>query len=130
MCGVFSIAADGTLSPGFSYVLLTKTVTNNSDEQANVYLTQGFFATLRPNDDGTFSANTGASFEPIWRSGHEGPTWESMYYFQLMEPGETREVSVLYVVSDEMLADSGFSFVYYGHSDMPGVLAFRIGALE
>lgn len=127
--GEFSIAADGALSPGFSYVLLTKTVTNNSDEQSDVYLTGGFFATLRPNDDGTFSANTGASFEPIWRSGHEGPTWESMYYFQMMEPGETREVSILSVVSDEMLTDSGFSFVYYGHSDMPGVLAFRIGAL-
>ena len=127
--GEFSITADGTLSPGFSYVLLTKTVTNNSDEQANVYLTGGFFATLRPNDDGTFSANTGASFEPIWRSGHEGPTWESMYYFQMMEPGETREVSILSVVSDEMLADSGFSFVYYGHEGMSGVLAFRIGAL-
>lgn len=127
--GEFSIAADGTLSPGFSYVLLTKTVTNTSSEQADVYLTQGFFATLRPNDDGTFSANTGASFEAIWRNGHEGPAWESHYYFQMMEPGETREVSVLYVVSDEMLADSGFSFVYYGHSDMPGVLAFRISAL-
>lgn len=127
--GEFSIAADGTLSPGFSYVLLTKTVTNTSSEQADVYLTQGFFATLRPNDDGTFSADAGASFEAIWRNGHEGPAWESHYYFQMMEPGETREVSVLYVVSDEMLADSGFSFVYYGHSDMPGVLAFRIGAL-
>ena len=127
--GEFSIAADGTLSPGFSYVLITKTVTNTSSEQADVYLTQGFFATLRPNDDGAFSTDAGASFEAIWRSGHEGPAWESHYYFQMMEPGETREVSVLYVVSDEMLADSGFSFVYYGHSDMPGVLAFRIGAL-
>lgn len=127
--GEFSIAADGTLSPGFSYVLLTKTVTNTSSEQTDVYLTQGFFATLRPNDDGAFSADAGASFEAIWRSGHEGPAWESMYYFQMMEPGETREVSVLNVISDEMLTDSGFSFVYYGHSDMPGVLAFRIGAL-
>ena len=52
-----------------------------------------------------------------------------MYYFQMMEPGETREVSILSVVSDEMLADSGFSFVYYGHAGMSGVLAFRIGAL-
>lgn len=127
--GEFSIAADGTLSPGFSYVLLTKTVTNTSGEQADVYLTQGFFATLRPNDDGTFSADAGTPFEAIWRSNHEGPTWESHYYFQLMEPGETREVSALYVISDEMLTNPEFSFVYYGHSDMPGVLAFRIGAL-
>ena len=127
--GEFSIAADGTLSPGFSYVLITKTVTNNSSEQADVYLTEGFFAVLRPNDDGSFSADAEAPFGAIWRSDHEGPAWESHYYFQMMEPGETREVSVLYVISDEMLANPGFSFVYYGHEDMPGVLAFRIGAL-
>lgn len=126
--GEFSIAADGTLSPGFSYVLLTKTVTNTSSEQADVFLTQGFFATLQPDGD-QYYADMGMLSESVWRSGHEGPTWESRYYFQTMEPGETREVSVLYVVKDEMLADPAFSFVYYGHTDMPGVLAFRIGAL-
>ena len=126
--GEFSIAADGTLSPGFSYVLLTKTVANTSSEQADVFLTQGFFATLQPDGD-NYYANMGMLSESIWRSGHEGPTLDSHYYFQMMEPGETREVSVLYVVKDEMLADPTLSFVYYGHTDMPGVLAFRIGAL-
>lgn len=128
--GMFSIAADGKLSPGFSYVLLTKTVTNNSSEQSDVFLTQGFFVTLQPDGNDRYASGRDMLSEAIWRSDHEGPAWESHYYFQPMEPGETREVSVLYVISDEMLADSGFSFVYYGHSDMPGVLAFRIGALE
>ena len=40
---------------------------------------------------------------------------------------EWGEMSAL--ISDEMLANPGFSFVYYGHEDMPGVLAFRIGTL-
>ncbi|MCB6560943.1 hypothetical protein [Gordonibacter urolithinfaciens] len=127
--GKFSIAADGTLSPGFSYVLITKTVTNNSSEQADVFLTQGFFVTLQPDGGNRYTSGRDMLSEAIWRSGHDGPAWESHYYFQMMEPGETREVSVLYVISDEMLANPGFSFVYYGHEDMPGVLAFRIGAL-
>lgn len=128
--GEFSIAADGTLSPGFSYVLLTKTVTNNSDEQSDVFLTQGFFVTLQPDGNDHYTSGRDMLSEAIWRSDHEGPAWESHYYFQMMEPGETREVSVLYVISDEMLTDPEFSFVYYGHEDMPDVLAFRIGALE
>ena len=129
--GVFSIAADGTLSPGFSYVLLTKTVTNTSSEQADVFLTQGFFVTLQPNGDDSYASSRDMIMisEAIWRSDHEGPTWESHYYFQKMEPGETREVSILSVISDKMLTNPEFSFVYYGHSDMPGVKAFRIGTL-
>lgn len=127
--GMFSITADGTLSPGFSYVLLTKTVTNNSSEQSDVFLTQGFFVTLQPDGNDHYTSGRDMLSEAIWRSDHEGPAWESHYYFQMMEPGETREVSVLYVISDEMLTDPEFSFVYYGHEDMPDVLAFRIGAL-
>ena len=98
-------------------------------EQADVFLTQGFFVTLQPDGGNRYTSGRDMLSEAIWRSGHDGPAWESHYYFQMMEPGETREVSVLYVISDEMLANPGFSFVYYGHEDMPGVLAFRIGAL-
>ena len=98
---------------------LTKTVTNNSSEQADVFLTQGFFVTLQPDGDNRYTSGRDMLSEAIWRSGHDGPAWESHYYFQMMEPGETREVSVLYVISDEMLANPGFSFVYYGHEDMP-----------
>ena len=111
-------------------MLLTKTVTNNSSEQSDVFLTQGFFVTLQPDGNDHYTSGRDMLSEAIWRSDHEGPAWESHYYFQMMEPGETREVSVLYVISDEMLTDPEFSFVYYGHEDMPDVLAFRIGALE
>ena len=54
--GMFSITADGTLSPGFSYVLLTKTVTNNSSEQSDVFLTQGFFVTLQPDGNDHYTS--------------------------------------------------------------------------
>ena len=95
-----------------------------------MFLTQGFFVTLQPDGNDHYTSGRDMLSEAIWRSDHEGPAWESHYYFQMMEPGETREVSVLSVISDEMLTDPEFSFVYYGHEDMPDVLAFRIGALE
>lgn len=101
----YSIASDGSLSHGLSYVLIMKTVTNTSDAQSDVFLAEGSFATLKEDGDVYRSEQVSSETDPIWRSGHDGPAWESTIYFEKMAPGETRQFQVLYIVPDDLLSD-------------------------
>ncbi len=129
--GGYSIAADGTLTDGFSYVLLTQTVVNESDQAAEAYLGSGYFATLEAKaDDGDayLTRLATAGDKMLWRSGHEEPGWDTHFLFQVMQPGETREFAMLFVVPDEALADPDLAFVYY--DDEAGrEKAVRVGAV-
>lgn len=105
--GGYRIEADGTLSDGFTYLLVTKTVTNTSDTTANVAVASGeAFGTLTATGDGAYAtARVPEDTSIVWRSGHDGPSWDTHYYFQDLEAGQTVEVQVLYVVPDS-IADS------------------------
>lgn len=121
-----TIFADGTLTPGYSFVLITKLVTNTSDQSGEAFIVDGAPATVEQETDagGWHPFTMQGRSDPIWRSNHEAPGWDKHVWFQAFEPGETKEISVLYLVPDETLASPDFAF-FYSEWDK----AFRIGAL-
>lgn len=125
----YTIASDGTLSPGFSYVLLTKTITNTSNEELDAYVAHGIFITLKEDNEG-YQSTYASTDEPLWRSGHEGEPWESHINFHMMAPGETREFSLLYVLPDDVLNSPNLAFAYAGLAGEPEGKAIRVGALK
>lgn len=124
------IATSGkTLPPGNSYVLVAKTVKNNSDRAVDVQVSIGRFATLDESASGkTTSTYQGAS-EPLWRSGSDEPAWHSHRNFELLAPGESFEFEMLFAVPDEALEDDGLAFVAELETSNGYVKAYRIGAL-
>lgn len=123
----YSIAADGTLSPGFSYVMLTKTITNTSNEERDIFLTEGDFVTLEEDGDG-YHSSLAFIDGALWRSDHDGEPWDSHIYFQMMSPGQTQEFSLLYVLPDEALT-SNLAYAYTGLGGQPEGKAIHIGSL-
>lgn len=104
-------APDQTLPTGYSYVLVSKTVTNNSDQPADVQVSIGRFATLGESTGGkTASTYQGAS-EPLWRSSSDEPAWHSHRNFELLAPGESFEFEMLFAVPDEALESDDLVFV-------------------
>jgi hypothetical protein len=124
----FSIASDGSLPDGFTYVQLTKTITNASTEEREVYLAGEIFVTYEEDGD-SYQTSYAAMSEPIWRSDHDGEPWESHIYFHTMAPGETHTFSTLYVMPDEVLAKSNLALVYHGADGRPDAKALRLETL-
>lgn len=125
----YTIASDGKLSDGYSYVLFTMTLTNTSGEESGKFLGNGVFATLEKEGDG-YRANHINMHGPLWRSDHVGETWRSDYYFHTMAPGETHQFSVLNVVPNETLNNPSLVFVYAGLAGEPEGKAIQVGALQ
>ena len=124
----YTIAADGSLSPGFSYVQVTKTITNTKDEENDVFVVEGSFIKLEQDGD-AYRSTSVSEGEAVWRSGHDGPGWDSHIWFQLMAPGETRQFTILYILPDDVLANPNLAFCYHGQADMPDSKALRVGPL-
>lgn len=120
---------DKTLPAGHSYVLVTKTVKNNSDRAADVQVSIGRFATLGESASSqTTSTYQGAS-EPLWRSGSNEPAWHSHRNFELLDPGESFEFEMLFAVPDEALESNDLVFVAELGNWNGYVRAYRVGSL-
>lgn len=134
-----TIAADGTLSPGFSYVAVDITVTNEEGRTGEAYLLSSDDAFARLTD--LTDADGNSSYVPVqffsdarflWRSGHDGPAWDSHVLFQTLAPFERRSFTVLYVLSDKLLADDSLCLLYQGcqgDETQPTKGLVRVGSL-
>ncbi|MEG0792027.1 MAG: hypothetical protein RSG23_10415 [Gordonibacter sp.] len=125
----YSIDADGTLTPGYSYVLVSKTVTNTSDQQVDAQVASGYFVALGEEDNGTVATTYQSLTEVMWRSNNSKPIWDSRMYFETLDPGETFTFKMLFVVSDEALSSSNLAFVSET-GNMGFKQAYRVGAVS
>lgn len=125
----YSIDADGTLTPGYSYVLVSKTVTNTSDQQVDAQVASGCFVALGEEDNCTVATTYQSLTEVMWRSSNSKPIWDSHMYFETLDPGETFEFQMLFVVSAEALNSSNLAFVSET-GNMGFKHAYRVGAVS
>ncbi|MEG1434323.1 MAG: hypothetical protein RSD45_02095 [Gordonibacter sp.] len=125
----YSIDADGTLTPGYSYVLVSKTVTNTSDQQVDAQVASGYFVALGEEDNGTVATTYQSLTEVMWRSNNSKPIWDSRMYYETLDPGETFTFQMLFVVSDEALNSSNLAFVSET-GNMGFKHAYRVGAVN
>lgn len=104
----YTISADGTLSEGFSYVVVEKTVTNNTNQLIEVQFADGEFITLQENPSNKDMWSSTYPYwgtDMIWRSGHDEPGWDTHVLFETLEPHETRTFQLFYVLPSDVLDD-------------------------
>lgn len=119
----YRIEDDGSLTSGFSYRTVTFEVANASDVEINLHTAAAFgsFAAL-DDAEGHFSI-LGTS--ALWETGYDGATNSGGGC--TLAPGEARELTVVYVVPDELDQQNDPLFVL---SMWPGeTAAFRIKPL-
>lgn len=118
----YRIEDDGSLTPGFSYRTVTFEATNRSDSDVSLYTAAlGDLAVLDDNE-GHFSR---MASRVMWTTGFDAATnsgWDCV-----LAPGETRELSVVYVVSDEL--DEQDDPLFCLSSYQSDSVAFRIKSL-
>lgn len=113
---------DGALTPGFSYRVVTFTATNASAIEVSLHTAGlGSFAVLE-SEEGDFST---LATRAVWETGYDGATNSGGGC--TLAPGETQELTVVYVVPDELdeQYDPLFVFDVYGGK----AAAFRIKSL-
>ena len=135
----FTIAADGSLTPGFSYVAVDIVAANQGDAagEAMVCWGDGAFAILGDEVDSegcrTFDLASPSGGAFLWRSGHDAPGWDAHVLFAELEPGVPRAFTLLYVLPDAALADEGLCLRFEGcPREGPPMMAtglVRLGAL-
>lgn len=128
----WTIAADGTLTPGYSYVIVTETLRNDGFHPAEVPLCTGMFYAVEEdpeNPDALRMKMLSSEETPLWRSGHDGPGWDAHFLFQELQPGETCTVELLYVLPDDDLHDPRLGYRYHDPERAPRERVLHLGAL-
>ncbi len=128
----YTIANDGTLTPGFSYVLLTQTLENTGFHPAEISLCSGMFHAVEedPADPTMLRTKMLDTTEtPLWRSSHDGPGWDAHFMFQVLPPGEKQTIQLLYVLPDAVLQDDRLGYHYHDPELAPRDRVLHLGAL-
>lgn len=128
----FTIAEDGTLSEGFAYATIDVTVKNTSEDPLYADPTEGGFGTLKELGGEQYFARSSSSWA-LWISGlHYSPSsLNTTSQYALVEPGETKTLTVLHVVPLSDVADPTFSFYYDNISFGSRTTAtYHLGTLE
>ncbi|MDR0514073.1 MAG: hypothetical protein LBG81_02780 [Coriobacteriaceae bacterium] len=121
----YTIGPEGALTSGFSYVLVSLDYRNDNDVSVSVGLnSNGFYLW---SDDGNLTPCQ--SSDPVWVSGRDGHLTKDFFILHL-GPGDSAKRTLLYVVSDEALADPSLLYVadegISSSGTLEGMKAYRL----